>query len=103
MSITSYSQAYHDGIVAVTATSDLSGLVYYHWYRDGAYVATTTAGNMEFRLEAGDQARIEVFDTNDPDYDPAANTPDEYPARRTLWWLRSLSSDVDHYRVEEFV
>lgn len=100
MAITSYAQAYHDDIVTVTVTSDLSGTIYYDWYRDGAYIGTTTTGSMDFRLEAGDQARIEVFDSNDPDYDPAANTPEEYPARRTLWWIRSLSSDVDYYRVE---
>jgi len=39
---------------------------------------------------------------NDADADPAALAPTgQAPATRLLWWIRSLSADVEHYRVEQ--
>ena len=33
----------------------------------------------------------------DADYDDGSG----YPARKTLWWVRSLATDVDHYRIDQ--
>jgi len=99
VSITSYSQERVGPITIVTVVSDLTGLVYYHWYLDGSYVATTTAPTYTFSLEVGDQVRIEAIDTNDPEFDPIAGAPPVYGARKSLWWTRSGSPDAVHYRV----
>lgn len=101
MAITSYQQQRFGTVIIVTVTSDLSGTIYYHWYIDGAFIASTQSPTRSFILEAGDQVRIEVNDTNDADYDPVANAPDGYPARRTIWWIRSTDDDVANYRVEQ--
>jgi len=105
MAITSYSQRRYSNVTTVTVVSDLTppsgGAVYYHWYIDGAYVAMTRSSSRSFALEAGDQVKIVAQDTTDPDYDAVANAPAGYPARRSLWWLRSLDDDVEHYRVEQ--
>jgi len=87
----------------VTATSALTGTVYFLWYVDGAYVATTKTGVRDFTLAAGDQARVEVLATTDPAFDPIANAPTEWSARRSLWWCRSLATNVDHYTVEQAI
>lgn len=89
------------GLTRVFAESDLSGSVSFCWYLDGAYVATTTVGERDFQVEPGDQVRIEVLDTTDPTFDPIANAPAGYPARQSLWWIRSLDSDVDRYVIEQ--
>lgn len=68
---------------------------------DGAYIATTLTPIKSFRLEAGDQVRIDVLDTNAPNFDVIANAPAGYSARRSVWWVRALDADVDYYRVEE--
>ena len=101
MAITSYQQQRFGAVTVVTVTSDLSGTIYYHWYIDGAFIASTQLPTRSFILEAGEQVRIEVNDTNDVDYDPVANAPDGYPARRTIWWIRSIGDDVARYRVEQ--
>jgi hypothetical protein len=101
MAITSYQQQRFGTLTIVTVTSDLSGTIYYHWYIDGAFIASTQSPMRSFTLETGDQIRIEVKDTNDADYDPIANAPDGYPARRTIWWIRSTDDDVVSYRVEQ--
>jgi len=101
MAITRYQTTRFRNITTVAVISDLSGTVYYHWYLDGAYIASTTRPTYSFVLEQGEQARIEVQDTTDPNYDPIANAPAGYPARRTLWWIRSTEGDVDYYKVEQ--
>lgn len=101
MAITSYSQVRDGNMTEVTVTSDLGGTVYYHWYVDGCYVASTTSPVKSFYLEVDEEARVEVLDTNDSAYDPIANAPAGWPSRRSLWWIRSTASDVDHYRVEQ--
>ena len=102
MTITAYEITRFDVMVSVTVTSDLlgTGLVYYHWYLDGLYQGVTTSPTRAFVLD-GEQARVEVVDTLDANFDPYADPPDAYPARRTVWWVRSLDADTDHYRVEQ--
>jgi len=99
--ITDYAQTRHGTITSVTVTSDLSGTIYYHWYRDGVHVAATESATYWFVLQDQESLRIEVFDTNDADFDPIANAPDGWPARRTIWWVRSTATDVHHYRVDQ--
>ena len=82
-------------------TSDLSGTVYFHWYAEGAWVGRTVEPSRAFAVAVGDQLRVEVIDTTDEDFDPVANAPEGYPARRTLWWTRSTDADVRSYKVEE--
>ncbi len=105
MAITSLTAQRSDGATTVTAVSNLSPgageSIRYHWYLDGVYVGVTFAGVRTFALEHGDQGRLEVLDTLDPDFDPVANAPEAWPARRRLWWVRSTAADVDHYRVEQ--
>lgn len=101
MAITSYSQTRIGTTTLVTVVSDLAGTIYYHWYLDGAYIASTGRPSYGFVLEAGDRVRIEVVDTNNPAFDPVANPPAGWPARRSIFWIRSITTDVDHYRVEQ--
>jgi len=101
MAITSYTQQQFGTLTVVTVVSDLSGTIYYHWYIDGAYIASTQSPTRGFTFEAGDEVRIEINDTNDADYDPIANAPAGYPAKRTIDWIRSLDDDVVSYRVEQ--
>ena len=88
-------------VIQVSVTSDLVGDVTYHWYEDGVYLGPTQAPTRAFLLDTSDQIRVEVIDSIDPDFDPIANAPAGYPARRLLFWLRSLAADVDHYRIEQ--
>ena len=101
MAITSVMQSRVGGVTTVEAASDLSGDVLFYWYIDGAFVASTVAGVKSFALEDNDQARIDVLDSTDPAFDPVANSPSGYPARRSLFWLRSLATDIASYRVEQ--
>lgn len=88
-------------LVVVTVTSDLAGTVYFHWYVDGAFAGVTTAAARTFHVAAGGQARIDVFDAAEPVADPFAAAPAAYPRHRTVWWVRSLATDVAWYRVDE--
>ena len=101
MAITSYTATRFRDRVTVTVTSDLSGTIYYHWYVDGAYTGRTEIPSKSFYLPSGDQARIVCNDTTDDDYDAIANAPEDWPARRTLYWTRPDDSDVDKYMVEQ--
>lgn len=80
-------------------TAAATGSVYFHWYIDGEHVAKTTSGRYSFYLPSGDQVRIVVLDTVDPD--AVANAPDGYPARRQLFWTRNTDARVSHYRIEQ--
>lgn len=82
-------------------TSDLSGTIYYHWYREGAWVGMTTEPRKHFRLEPGDEERIICQDTNDAAYDPVANAPAGYPARRSVFWTQSSVGNVRTFKVQE--
>jgi hypothetical protein len=86
--------------VTATATSLRGGVVYYHWYIDGAYVATTITNVWSFTLEVGERVRVAVIDTNDASFDPVANAPEGFPARRTLRWVRSPDASIDYYDLE---
>lgn len=83
------------------ATTELEGMVYYFWYADGTFLARTLSPEYTFHIAAGDQIRVACHDTNDADYDPIANAPDGWPARRVLWWIRSISTDVSHYLIRQ--
>ena len=85
----------------VTVSSDLTPPVWFHWYLDGSFQETTTVGEFRISLEPGSQARLEVIDTTDPDFDPLANEPAAWPATKDLWWIGSLAADLDRYRVEQ--
>lgn len=101
MSITSISQVRVGSVTIVTAISGLSGTVYFHWYLDGVHVSSTQSNRHSIYMDNGDSGRVDVLDTTDPDFDPIANAPAGWPARRTLQWHRSAATDMDHYRVEQ--
>lgn len=101
MAITAYSQQRFGDATVITVTSDLSGTIYYHWYADGVYVGRTLTSSRTFQCARGGQVRVDCLDTTDAGYDGAANAPDAWPARRTLWWVRSLDADVTEYLVEQ--
>ena len=100
--ITSQTQQRLGPVVVVTVVSDLTPPpVYFHWYVHGAWIGPTTTGRRSFAPAPGEKLIVEVNDTLDPDYDAIANAPAGYPARRTLWWNRSIATDVSHYLAEE--
>jgi len=101
MAITAYTVDRHGNVSRVTVASDLVGAVLYHWYLDGAYLGMTTSPSRSVYVPAGEQARIEVLDTLDPAWDPIANAPAGYPARRTVWWVRAIDADAATYRIEQ--
>ncbi|MBE3129172.1 MAG: hypothetical protein IMZ54_00450 [Acidobacteria bacterium] len=101
MTITNYAQTRLGNLTTVTVTTDLLGTVWLHWYRDGALVSSGQSLTHTFLVESGAQARIEVLDTTDAEFDPIAEAPASYPARRSLWWCRSLSTDLKKFRVEQ--
>ncbi len=97
----SYEQTRTADVTTITVTSPLVGIVYFFWFMDGIYAARTTSPSRAFRLAVGDQARIEVLCSNDPDLDVVANAPAGFPARRRLWWIRSLDASIADYRVDQ--
>lgn len=101
MAITSTTTTRLGHVTTVTVISNLTPPVWYHWYVDGSWVGRTSSGSRQFWLADGEQARIEVADTTNPDYDPIANAPVDYPAVRTLWWLRSLETGIVEYLIEQ--
>ena len=101
MSITQNNISRAGDLATVEVESDLTAPVYFHWYIDGEHIAETASGRMTFHVPSGEQLRLTVQDTTDPDYDAVANAPDGYPARRLLNWTRSIDADVGHYRIEQ--
>lgn len=99
--ITAYRTTRAGQTTTVRVTSNLAGTVFYHWYLDGAWIGRTTSPEKSFVLDLSDQARVDVVDVNDPDFDPLKNPPAGYPARRSLFFLRSTDEDVETYRVEQ--
>ena len=99
--IASYQAVRVDDVTLVTVTSSLSGTVYFHWWLDGVYQGATTDGRWHCYVVPGQQATVDVIDTTDEDFDPLTEGPAVYPARRTVWWLRSLDGDVAAYRIEQ--
>lgn len=88
-------------VTLVLVASDLVGVVYYHWYLDGAWVGSGTAASFSFAMELGSQARVDCVDTLAPAFDPLAAAPAFFPARFTIHWVRSLATDVASYRIEQ--
>jgi hypothetical protein len=101
MSITAISQVRDGSTTLVTAESDLADTIYYHWYSDGSYLGFSTSPTRSFLLIPGDQAHVDVVDTNDPDFDPLADPPTGYPPSRALEWVRSTDPIVASYRIEQ--
>jgi hypothetical protein len=99
--ITAYSQTRNQNMSVVSVTSDLAGIIYYFWYLAGAFVAATQRNAYTFLLQPGEQARVDVIDTNDPDFDPIAHAQAGYPARRSIHWVKSQDADASSYRVEQ--
>ena len=85
----------------VTVTSSLTGVVFYHWYMDGAYLGATSDPSRSITLQRSEQVRLEILDTNDRDFDPVANAPAGHPARREIVWVRSIDPEVIRYRVDQ--
>jgi len=85
----------------ITVASTLTPPVYFFWYLDGQFLGMTLTPTRAFHLLAGEQARIDVLDTIDPNFDAYANAPAAYPPRKLLFWVRSLADDIDHYRIDQ--
>lgn len=100
MTVTAVTYARVGDMTRVFATSDLTDPTY-HWYLDGSWLGASLAPFRDVQIAPGDQARVDVLDTTDPAFDPIANAPEGFPARRSLWWVRSADLDVDHYLVEQ--
>jgi len=90
-------------LLVVRATSDLAGTVYYHWYLDGVWIGATVSSTRTLFVAEDEQVRVAVHDTTDPNFDGLAAAPTAGPRRRTIWWVRSLASDVAVYRVDQRV
>jgi hypothetical protein len=98
--ITSLTQTRFGTTTVITAQSSLTAATYY-WYIDGNYVGAGSSTTRTFVLASGDQARIDVLDSVDPNFDPIANAPQQFPAVRTLVFPRSMSSTIARYRIEQ--
>lgn len=101
MAITSTTQTRRLNVTTVAVVSDLVGAVFYHWYIDGAFVATTSTPVKQFFLDIGERVRIEVIDTLDAAFDPIANAPLGFPARRSILWVRSVDLETVEYLIEQ--
>lgn len=88
-------------LITAIATSMLSGTVYFHWYLDGVYVASTTTGRWSFVLEAEERVQVSVIDTTSESFDPVANAPEGFPARRTIRWIRATYDGIAWYEVSQ--
>ena len=85
-------------LTQITATTQLGGVVYYTWYRDGRLVQQGTSNRLTVSLPAGGQGRIACYVSNSATYDPA---PQRYARTRTVRWLRSIDDTVRKYRVDQ--
>lgn len=105
MAITYNHTRRHQNMTEIKVTSDLSGTIYVHGYVDGSWIGRVVANadktaTFFVAMEDGDQAEFVAQDTTDDAYDPISNAPIGYPARRTVWWTASTSSDIAFYRVQ---
>ena len=101
MTITAYQQTRAGQTTLVTVTSDLVGAVTYYWYFDGVYLGKSASPSRSLHLREGDQGRVEVLDSQDPDFDPLSEGPADWPARRTIHWTASIDPSVAAYRVDQ--
>ena len=88
-------------VTEVTVSTSMADVLSYHWYLDGAWVGKTSGPTKSFMLGESEQLRLTAVPTTDPDFDPIAHAPAGWPGRRTLWWVRSIETDVATYRVEQ--
>jgi hypothetical protein len=102
MTITAASQVQVGNLTTVTVTSDLTPPIYYHWYEDGQWVASTQTPTYTFWIANDETLVVDVIDTEDVDFDYMAAQPG-YPARRTISWVRSPSADVAKYVISQSV
>lgn len=98
--ISSYTAVRSGNSVWVVVTSDLDN-PWFYWFADGQFLTKRRHNGRGFLVAIGEQARVEVIDSLDGELDPLAIAVEGWPARRTLWWLRSLAADVAEYRVEQ--
>ena len=99
--ISSFSQTRFANTTIVTVASTLSAPVYYFWYLDGIPAGMTATPSKAFALSPGDQQTVDCLDSNDAGFDPVANAPAGWPARRTLEFIRSIDPTIDRYLVEQ--
>lgn len=96
-----YSQELRGGIATVTVTSSLSGVVYYHWYVNGSWVAVTVTNYYSFAAPIDGQDRVEVLVSNDANFGYPTTISTTPAVSVTVWWIRSAETDVREYLVEE--
>jgi hypothetical protein len=82
------------GSILVTVPN---GSAYYWWYLDGLYWGRTETPQLRLWLPEGDEAVVYCEANDDADWDWIANAPDGWPARRTVWFVRSVDDDVAEY------
>jgi len=85
--------------VQVTATSSLTGAVYYYWFLDGLFIGVTEVNTRTVYLQDAAQAKLAVVDSNTQVNDPSTLVPEMWPGRRELWFVRSTGAD--HYLLEQ--
>ena len=87
--------------VAVVSNIHLSAQAF-HWYQDGTYIGSTSVPYRGFRLEAGEQSRIDVIPSSNPAFDPEIQAPTLEPSpRRVIELFRSLDTDVGEYYLQQ--
>jgi hypothetical protein len=96
-----YTHVRRGRVSTVSVTTNLSGLLFFHWYVDGTWVGMTGTNQHSFVTLPGEQVSIECIPTQDPDFDFLASAPAVTSRRETLWWIRSADSDVAAYKVEQ--
>jgi hypothetical protein len=101
LTVTNYLFTPLGSFTLVQVTSDLVSPTFF-WYLDGVFYERTAAPEISVFLEEGDQAEIVAVDTIDPEnFDVIANAPVSQPARRTLWWVRSVDLDASRYVIRQ--
>lgn len=90
----------HGPFVTVNVTSSLTGTIYYHWYRDGAWIGMTRDARLILYVPPDEQHEIVCQDTNNVAYDGPANAPDGRPPTLTVVWTASACTDIDYYKIE---
>lgn len=98
MSITGYTMTPFGNQTLVEVTSGLSSPRIY-WYLDGIYTGSSLELSQWFMLEPGDQAEVIAIDSTSDSFDPIANQPTAWPARRSITWTRSDDASAASYRV----
>lgn len=98
MSITGYTFTPFGDQVLVEVTSDLSSPTIY-WYLDGIYAGSSVDLSQMFMVASGDQVEVIAIDSTSSSFDPVANQPTAWPARRDIQWARSTDASATGYKV----